>query len=634
MKNAYKSLLLTPVFILFSSKTIAQLENSNWYFGQFAGLTFSTSPPTAIINSTFSSVEGCASISDINGNFLFYASAQGVYNSNHVLMANGGGLFGDGSSTQASMIVKQPGNNSLYCVFTTSAIGAYAYSIVDMSLAAGLGSVTVKNSILYSLTTEKQVAVRHCNGKDVWIVSHEINSDKFVSHRLTSSGINPSPIFSSIGGVISSTTGAGAGQLKISPDGKKLAMAVSGNSVNGGGFYLFDFNTATGIVSNSLVLYDQILNQNWAYGIEFSPDGSKLYGCTGFFNLQPELHQWNICAANNPAIIASRYTINPPGSLTYGSLQRAIDGKIYLTVSSQQSLSVINNPNLSGAAMGFSFNSLPFSTTASITARMGLPNFINPYIKPSPQPFTNTVACNQVNFSPPPLPTFSSGCSSTPYPPSGYLWDFGEPSSGTSNTSTASSPNHVYAAPGTYTVKLVLLNACTNDTLMQAVNITTMGPTPAVAGPDVICKGDRYTYTVSGGTSYLWSNGVSTSTAALQPTLTTVYTVSATANGCTQSKTFTVNVSPCLGIEDLETAGTPMAIGGKVYPNPVLNELKIESAFEGSLKVFDLSGRELHQSHLLQGENTFDTSFLNTGVYSLQLSNGTLTRHLRMVKVE
>jgi len=614
---------------LLTFNSSAQLEFSNWYFGQYVGLTFSTSPPSAINNSSMFAGEGCASISDNNGNLLFYANAQMIYNSNHNIMANGGSLIGDASSTQASLIVKHPGNNSLYCVFTTSAMGAYAYSIVDMSLAAGLGSVTVKNSTLYAPACEKQVAIRHCNGKDIWIVSHELNSNRFVSCLVSSSGVNPALIFSSVGAVISQTTIGAGGQLKISPDGKKLAMAISSSSLEGGGFYLFDFNSATGIVSNSLTLYDQILNQNYPYGMEFSADGSKLYGCTGFFNLQPILHQWNVCAPNNSAIIASHYSLSLPGSQPYGSLQRAIDNKIYLAVSNQQSLSVINNPNLTGAAMGFSFNAIALSNTNTMVSRQGLPNFINPFTKPSPQLFTNTVACNQVIFSPPPVPTFSSGCSSTPYPPSGYLWDFGEPSSGTANTSSLSSPNHVYASVGTYTVKLVLLNACTNDTLIQSVNITTLGPTPAVTGPTLICKGDRYTYTVSGGTSYLWSTGSTATAVALQPTQTTVYTVSATANGCTQSRIFTVTVNPCLGIEDFQAAGIY-----KVYPNPVLNELQIESAAEGCVKLFDLNGRLVFETRLQPGENTINISAVKAGAYNLQLSNPSLTRNLRIVKVE
>ncbi len=603
------------------------MEFSQWYFGMQAGLDFTTNPPTILTNGVLNTIEGVASISDASGNILFYTDGTGVVNANHTAMANGTGLLGGSPSAQSAMIVKQPGNSNLYYIFT--AWGSANYSIVDMTLAAGLGSVTVKNVNTYTNTTEKQVAVRHCNGKDAWILSHETGSNNFRAYLLTSSGLSPNPVISAVGPTITGT-GASNGQFKISPDGKKLAMSNSDNStppsLGSSGFYLFDFDPSSGVVSNSL-----LVNPSLAYGIEFSPDGTKLYGVTTVtaINTPQTLYQWNICSGSLPTITASAYTIglgiyNSGGP---GSLQRAIDGKIYLAISSTTAgLSVINSPNLSGASMGYVANG---QSVAPKQSRQGLPNFINPYTKPSPQPFTNTVACNQVNFSPPPIPTFSSGCSSTPYPPSGYLWDFGEPSSGTANSSSLSSPNHVYSAPGTYTVKLVLLNACTNDTLMQAVNITTMGPTPAVAGPTLICKGDRYNYSVSGGSTYLWSTGSTATAVALQPTQTTVYTVSATANGCTQSKTFTVTVNPCLGIEDLEAAGL-----WKVYPNPVVNELQIESALEGSFKLFDLNGFLILEETLQSGENTINTTSLKPGVYTIRLDNGKLSRNLRIVKID
>jgi hypothetical protein len=60
------------------------------------------------------------------------------------------------------------------------------------------------------------------------------------------------------------------GQMKISPDGKKLALAVYGASVPStmglGGFQLFDFDASTGVISNSLIL----LNAPNAIGSPFS----------------------------------------------------------------------------------------------------------------------------------------------------------------------------------------------------------------------------------------------------------------------------------------------------------------------------------------------------------------------------
>ena len=60
------------------------------------------------------------------------------------------------------------------------------------------------------------------------------------------------------------------GYMKISPDSKTLAVATS--------FFteLFDFNNITGTISNAKQL---LKNSNTisSYGVEFSPDGSKLY---------------------------------------------------------------------------------------------------------------------------------------------------------------------------------------------------------------------------------------------------------------------------------------------------------------------------------------------------------------------
>lgn len=66
-----------------------------------------TSPPIVITGSMNTS-EGCASISDLNGNLLFYTDGVTIWNQTHSVMANGNGLFGHYSSTQSSIIVKQP----------------------------------------------------------------------------------------------------------------------------------------------------------------------------------------------------------------------------------------------------------------------------------------------------------------------------------------------------------------------------------------------------------------------------------------------------------------------------------------------------------------------------------------------
>lgn len=54
----------------------AQGENDNWYFGDKAAVNFSTSPPTAINNSAMNTYEACGSVSDSDGNLLFYTALK------------------------------------------------------------------------------------------------------------------------------------------------------------------------------------------------------------------------------------------------------------------------------------------------------------------------------------------------------------------------------------------------------------------------------------------------------------------------------------------------------------------------------------------------------------------------------
>lgn len=61
-----------------------------------------------------------------------------------------------------------------------------------------------------------------------------------------------------------------------------------------------------------------------------------------------------------------------------------------------------------------------------------------------------------------------------------YYWNFGETSSGTSDTSTLFNPNHTYAAPGTYTSCLYITSRQTNgfvctDTFCQTIVILSVG---------------------------------------------------------------------------------------------------------------------------------------------------------------
>ena len=133
-------------FLFFTSFVFSQQEASNWYFGENAGIKFHPDGSvTALLDGQLNTKEGCATISDSNGNLLFYTDGSKIWNKNHQLMLNGTGLLGHWSSTQVATIVPLPGSTHLFYVFTldfeTNSNG-FRYSIVDLDLDGGLGGVT------------------------------------------------------------------------------------------------------------------------------------------------------------------------------------------------------------------------------------------------------------------------------------------------------------------------------------------------------------------------------------------------------------------------------------------------------------------------------------------------------------
>lgn len=547
------------------------------------------SPPTILNVGVLNSFEGCSSISDAAGNLLFYTNGVTVWNRFHVVMTNGTGLQGDPHATQSALILKQPGNANIYYIFTLdSYAGANGlrYSIVDISLSGGNGSVIIKNTLLFTPSTERLTATRHCNGTDIWIVSHDWNSSNFRSYLLTATGLSSIPVISSVGTTHTGSNNDAIGGMKISPNGKKLGLSFSGVPRN---FELYDFNATTGIVSNPLILATYGAGTT-PYGLEFSPDGTKFYGATN--NGSSVLTQWNLCAGSNPAIITSSFAM---AGTELGQLQLAPNGKIYIargnfSFGPQTSLGVINNPNLTGA--GCNFVNLGQSV-APATSLYGLPNIL---LKMEPPPFSFTTACTNASFTMPAGLTVP-GCPSAGFSLIGQVWDFGDPGSGSANTSGLPNPVHGFSASGSFTTQLVLYYNCGGtDTLKKVVTVGT----PAVQSGTSICSGQTTTLTAPpGALSYTWNTGAFSTAISVSPSVTTAYTVNSTAtNGCVNTTVHTVTV----------------------FPSPPLVILGKDSVCYGSEVLLNATGADSYTwstgtlGAVLSQTPTFHTTYTVTGI--------------------
>lgn len=461
MKKSVSSFCLL-VATLLPYSIIAQQWN-NWFFGFHAGVTFNTSPPSPLPNSRMAAIEGCASISDDSGNILFYTDGLSVWNRNNQYMPNGNGLMGNETSSNSAIIVPKPRTPGRYYIFTADAIympisNGYRYSEIDMSLDGGKGDVVSKNNLLYNInSTEKMTAVKSANGIDYWVITKEWNNNRFNVYKVDCSGIVPIPVISDVGVTVFSSdpaTSATEGLLKVSQNGKKVAMAIgAGPNI---GFELLDFDYGTGRLSNPILIQETDWFTSKTYGVEFSPDNHFLYGTTsGGPNF---LKQYDITLPTAAAITASRYSIEVPPLLT--GTQLGPDNKIYISNYGGNSLSVINNPNSYGGAMGFQEGG--FQLPLGMIVYSGLPGMIPGNFDPNSNiDFTSSFINCYVQFS---------GTSGIDGASRQWLWDFGD-----GQTGSGQIVNHSYRASGNYTVGLTLLvasNCGITDTFRVSKTIT------------------------------------------------------------------------------------------------------------------------------------------------------------------
>jgi gliding motility-associated-like protein len=124
--------------------------------------------------------------------------------------------------------------------------------------------------------------------------------------------------------------------------------------------------------------------------------------------------------------------------------------------------------------------------------------------------------------------------------PTAYSWNFGNPTSGASNTSTAINPTHIFTSGGTYTVTLTTTGPCNAaSTFTQVVNI--LSTTTTVA--NINCFGNTNgsitatTINGNGAINYALNPGAITNTTGQFSGLSqALYTLTTTdANGCSNT---------------------------------------------------------------------------------------------------
>jgi len=484
----------------------SQKEAYTWYFGRKAGLDFNTTPPTMLSNSpnvgNADTDEAHATISDANGNLLFYTNGQTIWNKNLVAMPNGTGLMGHWSTTQCATVFPLPGSTNEYFIITTPLTGTATgllYSKIDMTAASGLGDIKApvasnKNQPMPSCPTymmESVISVPHFNGTDIWVIAHTADNPStplsneggsFVVWLVTSAGISYSNTYTlgyaypydNVMGV-----SRGIGIMKSNSCFTRIFISYYNASSRVEGFS-FD-NTIGAVndwpapVSGPLVL-DEYRNSSgvmtpigsFSYGLEISPNGRYLYNTISGETGNKELSQYDLQAGTgtNAEIENSAVRLTPasPDGIRYSQLQLGPDGKIYHSIFNWNNIggggyckiAVINSPNTGGSGANYVESVYIWPASAvGVGSSMGLTSFHKGFISGRAAITSSLNNLEQVclgdvlDFT-----AQSAGLVNS------YKWNIDKNLNNTVDYTTGPTIYHTYPAIGDYTVELEVMDNC------------------------------------------------------------------------------------------------------------------------------------------------------------------------------
>jgi len=481
------------LFLVMPVLGIAQNQINNWFINISGLLSFNNSPPQLKTKDFTENGRDCkASISAPNGELLFYVNGRYLYqnfdSSHHLRLFPDSFRFGQ---SQGNLILPKPGAKDQYYIFSiandegTHATYDLYYHIYDVSGNSGQGKLISKQNLLLEDVAIKLTATRHGNGKAFWLLKHGYGNNHFYAYKINSNGIQ-TPIISSTGTIHKRlNTSNRYGEMKISPDGKKIGLGVTLD----GYLEFFDFNDKTGTVSNSI----KINPPGHPFMTQFTSCGNYFYFnsiASDSFSISG-LYRFNIVSGLKPKIKNSLFkfpelpTNHISNDHVIEDIQLGPDGNLYFTHHLEERkkfyyLNFVSNPAGDTSNLNYSEDIVNLAKDLSVFLPFeDFPNFPSFYFrKPLVDYQSEICAGDTANL------TLQNTCyfdSAT--------WHFNDPASG-NNTATTFNPSHHYTDTGLYNVQLIAWRGQTSDTVVKQVAVqdaSTIAPFPA---DTQICQGD------------------------------------------------------------------------------------------------------------------------------------------------
>ena len=648
-------LLLLVLFVFDANAQQYPLDSKRDYqwcfgYGSFAirpwgrtVMNFNSSPPDTAYYAADPDIDNeNVSLSDTNGNLLFYCNGNDVYGINHWIIQNGDSInccnsyfyamYGYGyPHVQGMIALPAPGfPNRHYLIYKPVNLqpsGVYTfpelhYTMIEKDAAGNNYHVVEKNQVFFTglLSHGEITACRHANGRDWWILQRKKNSTFWRTFLLDPSGISLHH-----SQTIGDTLVDYFGQTIFTPDGTKyIAAGVYNDLAFADSFVVavYDFNRCNGMLSNQDVFAFKD-SFSISLGAAVSPNSQFLY-----LSEQQKVVQFDLQAPDWKTTKTDVSFYDGFVDITGGSIlkptrfqwmQLAPDNKIYIVAGNTTYLHTIDNPDSAGVACSVNQHSFRLSSLNAYS----IPNFPNYRLGPIDGSLCDTLGIDviaeavlpQVSFMSDDSSVCETGCvqfNNQSTDADAVQWFF---PGGTPSISTEASPNVCYTQDGTYDVTLIATNAFGSDTFAMTNYITVH---PAVTNIIPYLSNDTL-FTVGQFAQYQWFLDGVTATLSFDSfcvvTLPGTYAVIVTdANGCTGQANYVIT--------DIEQVQPVSDFNFSLHPNPGFDQFTCTYnplPRQAVVEVFDAVGRLRLSVAAGVGSTVVSTKALPAGFYVVKL---------------
>lgn len=506
---------LSFFIIFFTTTTNAQLETNHWFFNGDRATVKPTGvtvvPPGSNGTDPYVSVGlVSSSMADAAGNLLFSTNGLAIFDRDQKVMP-ALPTFTNLGGNNAKVLIHPIPASTRYLVFYSQLNDPYTnnynrshklkYAVVDMALNGGKGDVILYDQLIDSSTSPGFTIADGAQENDAWLIVHRHQTDSFYAYPLNGGGIGKTPVISK----------AGSNTIKQDYIFRDLTASYDGKMIAGYAYLrvpdifaityrfieVFNFDAFSGRITNKIRTprLSGYFNTNWS--LEFSPDSRLLYTLTvsNISGLQPcgfgsgTLTQYNTCYTDTLDFWQYRVDLatvfNPcaPG-VSWGQISMGADKKLHFPYAGVE-VSQISHPNRLGESAGYQHDA--YRLVQGNSRMVGTPRFNPVIMKKAVQ---NNIA-------------YESGCFPEPYyfrvtnPRAlNFSWNFGDPGSGTLNTSQQPAPAHIFSAPGRFVVRVSFFDPVSNQPqdMVDTIDVIDSGGRLLAAyAPDTtLCGGNNY----------------------------------------------------------------------------------------------------------------------------------------------